>query len=171
MNTLRSISLSITPFVLGLFTLPASGCQGQGDALDGEHVDEASLWLMGDASGEGPGPGSGSTGSGGGTGGSGGMGGAGGAGGSGGGTGGSGGMAGQVLLMSWKGDYLHRPDSAQGVTTWHTGIGNEWTIEKVSEDKIRLKSWKGDYLHRPDSAQGVTTWHTGIGNEWKLFKK
>jgi len=32
-------------------------------------------------------------------------------------------------LKSWKGDSLHRPDSAQGVTTWSSGIGNEWTVE------------------------------------------
>lgn len=28
-----------------------------------------------------------------------------------------------IRLRSWKGDYLHRPDSPQGVTTWNTGIG------------------------------------------------
>jgi hypothetical protein len=73
-----------------------------------------------------------------------------------------------LKLKSWKGDYLHRPDSEQGVTTWSTGIGNEWTVEKIAGDKIKLKSWKGDYLHRPDSEQGVTTWSTGIGNEWTV---
>ena len=80
----------------------------------------------------------------------------------------------KIKLKSWKGDYLHRPDSRQGVTTWHTGIGNEWTVNCVSKslleclknDKVTLKSWKGDYLHRPDSKQGVTTWHTGVGNQW-----
>lgn len=73
-----------------------------------------------------------------------------------------------ISLLSWKGDYLHRPDSAQGVTTWGTGIGNKWTVECIKGKKhtIQLKSWKGDYLHRPDSDQGVTTWNTGIGNEW-----
>ncbi|MEA5607722.1 hypothetical protein, partial [Nodularia spumigena] len=60
----------------------------------------------------------------------------------------------------------HRPDTAQGVTTWNTGIGNEWIVESIGDNKIKLKSWKGDYLHRPDTAQGVTTWNTGIGNEW-----
>jgi hypothetical protein len=74
----------------------------------------------------------------------------------------------KLKLKSWKGDYLHRPDSEQGVTTWSTGIGNEWTVEKIAGDKIKLKSWKGDYLHRPDSEQGVTTWSTGIGNEWTV---
>lgn len=73
----------------------------------------------------------------------------------------------KVMLKSWKGDYLHRPDSAQGVTTWNTGKGNEWSLE-YSAGKLRLKSWKGDYLHRPDSAQGVTSWNTGVGNDWIL---
>ncbi|MDB9333095.1 lamin tail domain-containing protein [Nodularia spumigena CS-591/04] len=72
----------------------------------------------------------------------------------------------KIKLKSWKGDYLHRPDTAQGVTTWNTGIGNEWIVESIGDNKIKLKSWKGDYLHRPDTAQGVTTWNTGIGNEW-----
>jgi hypothetical protein len=75
---------------------------------------------------------------------------------------------GVIKLQSWKGDYLHRPDSPQGVTTWNTGIGNEWIIEVVAGNKIQLRSWKGDYLHRPDSPQGVTTWNTGIGNEWTI---
>jgi hypothetical protein len=72
----------------------------------------------------------------------------------------------KISLKSWKEDYLHRPDQPQGVTTWHTGIGNEWVIEPIEGGKVKLKSWKGDYLHRPDQPQGVTTWHTGIGNEW-----
>jgi len=74
----------------------------------------------------------------------------------------------KIKLKSWKGDYLHRPDTDQGVTTWHTGVGNEWTVEAIADNKIKLKSWKGDYLHRPDSQQGVTTWHTGVGNEWTV---
>ena len=74
----------------------------------------------------------------------------------------------KISLKSWKGDYLHRPDSPQGVTTWNTGIGNAWTVELIDGNKIRLKSWKGDYLHRPDSTQGVTTWNTGVGNEWTV---
>jgi hypothetical protein len=73
----------------------------------------------------------------------------------------------KIRLKSWKGDYLHRPNTAQGVTTWYTGIGNEWIVE-CRDNKIHLKSWKGDYLHRPDTAQGVTTWYTGIGNEWTV---
>ncbi|MEG4343149.1 LamG domain-containing protein [Microcoleus sp. A003_D6] len=74
----------------------------------------------------------------------------------------------KIKLKSWKGDYLHRPDSPQGVTTWSTGVGNEWTVEAIADNKIKLKSWKGDYLHRPDSPQGVTTWNTGVGNEWTV---
>ena len=72
----------------------------------------------------------------------------------------------KIKLKSWKGDYLHRPDTAQGVTTWNTGIGNEWIVESIGDNKIKLKSWKGDYLHRRDTSEGVTTWNTGIGNEW-----
>ncbi|MEY3867479.1 MAG: hypothetical protein RLZZ338_1370 [Cyanobacteriota bacterium] len=72
----------------------------------------------------------------------------------------------KIKLKSWKGDYLHRPDTEQGVTSWNTGVGNEWIVESIGDNKIKLKSWKGDYLHRPDSAQGVTTWSTGVGNEW-----
>ncbi|MBD2594380.1 hypothetical protein H6G74_08555 [Nostoc spongiaeforme FACHB-130] len=72
----------------------------------------------------------------------------------------------KIRLQSWKGDYLHRPDSQQGVTTWGTGVGNEWLVKSVSDRIIKLKSWKGDYLHRPDSEQGVTTGSTDVGNEW-----
>ena len=36
---------------------------------------------------------------------------------------------GKISLRSWKGDYLHRPDTNQGVTTWNTGIGNQWEVE------------------------------------------
>ncbi|MFN7898208.1 MAG: hypothetical protein ACK5N0_00890 [Synechococcaceae cyanobacterium] len=77
-------------------------------------------------------------------------------------------QGGVIKLKSWKGDFLHRPDTPQGVTTWHTGVGNEWTVEVIAGNKIRLRSWKGDFLHRPDSAQGVTSWNTGIGNEWDV---
>ncbi|WP_224243580.1 Vps62-related protein [Hyalangium gracile] len=69
----------------------------------------------------------------------------------------------RVLLKSWKGDYLHRPDSPQGVTTWGNISGSIWTVECMANGKLQLRSWKGDYLHRPDSPQGVTTW--GFG-EW-----
>src|SRR5690606_6358513 len=60
-------------------------------------------------------------------------------------------------------------DSRQGITTWHTGVGNDWVAE-FTNGKLMLKSWKGDYLHRPDSKQGVTTWHTGIGNQWTVVE-
>lgn len=72
----------------------------------------------------------------------------------------------QVTLRSWKGDGLHRPESPQGVTSWSTGKGNEWTLLCDASGKVRLRSWKGDFLHRPDSPQGVTTWSSGVGNEW-----
>ncbi|TNE50151.1 MAG: hypothetical protein EP343_09480 [Deltaproteobacteria bacterium] len=70
-------------------------------------------------------------------------------------------------MRSWKGDYLHRPNTRQGVTTYHTGIGNHWTVVCIGK-KVALRSWKGDYLHRPNTRQGVTTYHTGIGNHWTL---
>ncbi|MFB2737911.1 hypothetical protein, partial [Umezakia ovalisporum] len=38
----------------------------------------------------------------------------------------------KIKLKSWKGDYLHRPDIAQGVTTWNAGVGNEWILELIS---------------------------------------
>ena len=65
----------------------------------------------------------------------------------------------KAKFRSWKGDYLHRPDSDQGVTTWSTGVGNEWTVTKNEDGTYSLMSWKGDFLHRPDSSQGVTTWN------------
>ncbi|MFO0589797.1 MAG: hypothetical protein U0441_19815 [Polyangiaceae bacterium] len=74
----------------------------------------------------------------------------------------------RVRLRSWKGDYLHRPDSAQGVTTWNTGAGNLWTLQCNTNGTVQLRSWKGDYLHRPDSAQGVTTWSNG---DWTVEPK
>lgn len=74
----------------------------------------------------------------------------------------------KVMLKSWKGDYLHRPDSDQGVTTWNTGIGNVWTVEREG-DSLNLLSWKGDYLFRVHGEQGVGT--TSERNErttWKI---
>jgi hypothetical protein len=78
-----------------------------------------------------------------------------------------------IKIRSWKGDYLHRPDSESGVTTWNADVGNEWIIECInsnSDSKIMLRSWKGDYLHRPDSESGVITWNAGGGNEWEIIK-
>ena len=37
--------------------------------------------------------------------------------------------AGKLVLRSSVGDGLHRPDSPPAVTSWGTGIGNEWTLE------------------------------------------
>lgn len=70
----------------------------------------------------------------------------------------------KVTLKSWKGDYLHRPDTGE-VTSGPTGAGSVWSVE-CKGDKLMFKSAKGDYLHRPDKPQGVTTWNTGAGNEW-----
>jgi len=75
----------------------------------------------------------------------------------------------KVKVKSWTGDYLHRPDNAEGVTTHDSGIGNEWTVEQVDDGKIMLKSWKGDYLHRPDNSGGVTSWGKGgKGDIWTI---
>ncbi|HEY0094576.1 MAG TPA: hypothetical protein VGB96_09640 [Archangium sp.] len=77
--------------------------------------------------------------------------------------------AGKLVLRSSKGDGLHRPDSAPAVTSWSTGIGNEWTLELAAcGKKVVLRSSNMDGLHRPDSAPAITTWGTGIGNEWTL---
>jgi hypothetical protein len=65
-------------------------------------------------------------------------------------------------------DGLHRPDSAPAVTTWGTGIGNEWTLECAADGKYLFKSWKGDYLNRTDAAQGVNAAATGTGTVWSL---
>lgn len=72
----------------------------------------------------------------------------------------------KVQLKSSKGDFLHRPDSKQGVTTYSTGTGNEWTTVVVS-GKVQLKSWKGDFLHGAEGP-GVTTWDAGDGNNWTV---
>jgi hypothetical protein len=37
-----------------------------------------------------------------------------------------------IKIRSWKGDYLHRPDSQSGVTTWNAGVGDKWVIEIVN---------------------------------------
>jgi hypothetical protein len=73
----------------------------------------------------------------------------------------------QVRLKSWKGDYLNRPDSPQGVTTngVRTLRGNTWTVQCHPDGNVSLRSWKGDYLHRPDGPGGVTTWDQG---EWTV---
>ena len=37
-----------------------------------------------------------------------------------------------VMLKSAKGEFLHRCDSIWcDITTWHTGLGNAWTVEVV----------------------------------------
>ena len=70
----------------------------------------------------------------------------------------------KVRLKSLSGDYLHRPDTATGVTTYSTGTGNEWLFEPTATGHIRLKSWKSDYLLRLDQvAGGVTSGPAGAG--------
>ena len=66
-----------------------------------------------------------------------------------------------IRLKSIVGDYLHRPDIIQGVTTWGKIVdSNNWAVE-FNNGSIRLKSWKNDYLHRPDDSSTVTTWNAG----------
>ena len=73
-----------------------------------------------------------------------------------------------LRFRSWKGDYLHRPDSLQGVTTAAADKGALWTPEAGAEGTLLLRSWKGDYLHRANAPEGVTTWNRGEGNHWRL---
>ena len=42
----------------------------------------------------------------------------------------------KILIKSSKGDYLHRPDSSEGVTTWDTGPGNFWSVEIVTRGNV-----------------------------------
>ena len=72
-----------------------------------------------------------------------------------------------IRLKSRQGDYLYRPDTADGVTTRHTGIGNLWTVVR-KDDSIQLKSLKGDYLRRADTDQGITTGNNDLDNSWKI---
>ena len=40
----------------------------------------------------------------------------------------------EIMLKSAKGEFLHRCDSIWcDITTWHTGLGNAWTVEVVRE--------------------------------------
>ena len=40
----------------------------------------------------------------------------------------------EIMLKSAKGEFLHRCDSIWcDITTWHTGLGNAWTVEIVRE--------------------------------------
>lgn len=73
----------------------------------------------------------------------------------------------KIKLKSWKGDYLHRPDLPLDITTWHTGVGNEWTVEEGSNEKIVLLSWKHDRLCRSDLPQGVIAGN-GSSGEWTV---
>lgn len=72
---------------------------------------------------------------------------------------------GTIRLRSWKGDYLKRLASGDGVTS--SASGDVWQVSQVN-GMLLLCSTRGDYLHRPSSASGVTTWSTSGGNEWTL---
>ena len=40
----------------------------------------------------------------------------------------------EIMLKSAKGEFLHRCDSIWcDITTWHTGLGNAWTVEMVKD--------------------------------------
>ncbi|MFN7898203.1 MAG: hypothetical protein ACK5N0_00865 [Synechococcaceae cyanobacterium] len=82
-----------------------------------------------------------------------------------------------INLKSNKGDFLHRP-AEPGVATWSTGIGNEWSVEVITGNKIRLRTWRADYLYRTNDPKdflyptqapnGVTTRSSGGGDEWTV---
>ena len=73
-----------------------------------------------------------------------------------------------IHLKSWKGDFLHRSDTTQGITTSQSGVGNSWTVI-WNGTQISLKSFpKGDFLHRVDSGQGVTASDSGPGILWSV---
>ncbi len=73
-----------------------------------------------------------------------------------------------LRLRSWKGDYLYRPDSLQGVTTAAADEGSLWNPVAGADGTLLLRSWKGDYLHRANAPEGVTTWNRGSGNHWTM---
>ena len=50
----------------------------------------------------------------------------------------------KIMLKSWKGDYLHRPDGPQGVTTFDTGVGNEWIIDIVQHEEPKIHKREAD---------------------------
>jgi|GEM_PF-6011253 len=52
----------------------------------------------------------------------------------------------KIKLKSWKGDYLHRPDSDQGVTTSSTGVGNEWELEFITAEELPTHEDTGSHL-------------------------
>ena len=72
-----------------------------------------------------------------------------------------------IKLKSFKGDYLRRSDTDQGITTGNNDFDNSWKIDWNGES-ISLKSSKGDFLHRAESGKGVTTQQTGAGNDWSV---
>ena len=72
-----------------------------------------------------------------------------------------------IKLKSFKGDYLRRSDTDQGITTGNFDFDNSWKIYRNGES-ILLKSSKGDFLHRAKSGKGVKTQQTGAGNNWSV---
>ena len=52
----------------------------------------------------------------------------------------------KTSFKSWKGDFLHRPDSYRGVTTWHTGIGNIWSVEFITSGKFSEKEISSKHI-------------------------
>ena len=77
-----------------------------------------------------------------------------------------------MRLKSWKGDYLNRPDTENGVTMSSTGVGTTWKVVRTDRT-IQLKSWKGDFLNRPNtdiwsSLPKITTGPTGPGSSWTV---
>ncbi|MFM6138143.1 MAG: hypothetical protein ACKPCP_29050, partial [Sphaerospermopsis kisseleviana] len=98
----------------------------------------------------------------------------------------------KIQLKSWKGDYLHRPDSAQGVTSWGTGIGNEWVVEIISTSEKTIpgvigigmnnqlytrKTLTSNWEHIPNSGSvlGITVMSdgtiVGIGMNNQLYTR
>jgi len=64
--------------------------------------------------------------------------------------------------------FLHRTASGK-VTTWHAGVGNEWTINGIIdyESEISLRSFKDDFLYRANFQKKVTV--SNIDNNGKLW--
>lgn len=78
----------------------------------------------------------------------------------------------KVLVKSWKGDYLHRPDGGS-LTTWTGGAsskGNVWLLECEAPDKVFLKSWAGDYLHRPDNVNPIAMTYN-VRQPWTIERR
>ena len=80
---------------------------------------------------------------------------------------------GNVLVKSWKGDFLCRCDQGQGVILSKTpyATGTEWTIQSAPDGTAKLWSPSGnDWLHRGAGGErGVTTYNQDApGDYWTL---